>query len=107
MAPRSFAWLRVHVDDCLEVDAWLVQPRICPVALAVQWTGALFRPPPSMRAVSRANNLSEVAQAKKNVREYLVLLERKNLTFAKPHQQDKVSTTDPDASRPPYLLFHT
>jgi transposase len=40
---------------------------------------------------------SEAAQVKRNVREYLEDLERENPIPAKPHQQDKVSTTDPDA----------
>ena len=42
-------------------------------------------------------HLSEVAHVKKNVREYLDDLERGNPTGPEPHQQDKVSTTDPDA----------
>jgi hypothetical protein len=42
--------------------------------------------------------LSEVAHVKRNVREYLDDLERENPTDAQPHEQHKVSTTDPDAT---------
>jgi transposase len=41
--------------------------------------------------------LSEVAQVKRNVREYLEDLERENPSEGRVHQQDKVSATDPDA----------
>ncbi len=42
--------------------------------------------------------LGEAAHVKRNVREYLDDLERDNPMDPEPHQQDKVSTTDPDAT---------
>ena len=42
--------------------------------------------------------LSEVAHVKRNVRQYLDDLESENPVEPEPHQQDKVSTTDPDAT---------
>jgi transposase len=42
--------------------------------------------------------LGEVAQVKRNVRQYLEDLERENPSETQSHQQDKVSTTDPDAA---------
>ena len=42
--------------------------------------------------------LSEIAHVKRNVRQYLDDLQRENPLEPEPHQQDKVSTTDPDAT---------
>jgi hypothetical protein len=42
--------------------------------------------------------LSEVAQVNRNVRQYLDDLQRENPLEPEPHQQDKVSTRDPDAA---------
>lgn len=42
--------------------------------------------------------LPEVAQVKRTVREYLIDLEKENPTEGPAHEQDKVSTTDPDAT---------
>ena len=42
--------------------------------------------------------LGEIAQVKRNVREYLDDLKHENSSEPEPHQQDKVSTTDPDAT---------
>jgi transposase len=42
--------------------------------------------------------LREIAQVNRNVRQYLDDLQRENPVEAEPHQQDKVSTTDPDAA---------
>jgi hypothetical protein len=42
--------------------------------------------------------LGEVAQVKRNAREYLNDLGRENPAEASPHQQDMVSATDPDAT---------
>lgn len=42
--------------------------------------------------------LSEAAQVNRNVRQYLDDLQRENPLEPGPHQQDKVSTTDPDAA---------
>ena len=42
--------------------------------------------------------LGEAAQVKQTVRQYLVELEQQNPTEEPVHQQDRVSTTDPDAT---------
>jgi transposase len=42
--------------------------------------------------------LSEAAHVNRNVQQYLDDLQRENPVEAEPHQQDKVSTTDPDAT---------
>ena len=42
--------------------------------------------------------LAEAAQIKDRVRKYLAELERENGDGEPVHQQDKVSTTDPDAT---------
>lgn len=42
--------------------------------------------------------LTEVAHVKRNVREYLSDLERENPAEGSKHEQDKVSTTDPDST---------
>jgi hypothetical protein len=42
--------------------------------------------------------LAEAAQVKRSVREYLAELEQENGDGEPVHQQDKVSTTDPDAT---------
>jgi transposase len=42
--------------------------------------------------------LSEVAQVNRNVRQYLDDLQRENPLEPEPHEQDKVSITDPDAA---------
>lgn len=42
--------------------------------------------------------LAEAAQVNQTVRQYLVELEQQNLTEEPVHQQDQVSTTDPDAT---------
>jgi transposase len=42
--------------------------------------------------------LGEIAEVKRNVRQYLDDLKRENPSEPEPHQQDKVSTTDPDAT---------
>jgi hypothetical protein len=42
--------------------------------------------------------LAEAAQVNQTVRQYLVELEQQNPTEEPVHQQDQVSTTDPDAT---------
>lgn len=42
--------------------------------------------------------LAEAAQVKRTVREYLGELEQENSTYEPVHQQDHISTTDPDAT---------
>ncbi len=42
--------------------------------------------------------LREMAEVNRNVRQYLDDLQRENPVESEPHQQDKVSTTDPDAA---------
>src|SRR5256885_2387024 len=45
--------------------------------------------------------LAQAAQVKQTVRQYLVELEQQNPTEEPVHQQDQVSTTDPDSTYPP------
>jgi hypothetical protein len=60
--------------------------------------GSFIQADASNRSRIPREQLSEVAHVKRNVREYLDDPERENPSEKPSHQQDKVSTTDPDAA---------
>jgi transposase len=77
------------VNECVEVG--LVQGEHLSV------DGSFIQADASHRSRIPREQLTEAAQVKRTLREYLVDLERENAIEEPPKQQERVSTTDPDA----------
>jgi transposase len=90
-ASKIFEELFEYIVQCC-VESGLVQGNHLSV------DGSFIQADASNASRIPREQLTEVAHVKRNVREYLDDLERDNPTEAQRHKQDKVSTTDPDAT---------